>query len=106
MEVASVLKVARTEERGTKLSFCKCPLGDRLSDGALSCPCESIQPVDWGFVKVARPEFNFVQNGPSGFLETTVTVTVSKLSALCIAKIVESTRFACWGVAFISKILS
>ena len=71
LEVPPVLKVSRTEEGGTKLSVRECPLRDCLSDGALPRPCEPIQPVDRGLVKVACPEFDLVQNGSTGPLETT-----------------------------------
>ena len=44
------------------------------------------------------PEFDLVQNYSSGSLETTVTVTVSKLGVFRIAELVEGTRFGCQGI--------
>ena len=52
VEVAPVLEVSRTEERGTELSFYEQPLRDRLRDRALSCPCQSVEPVDGGLAEV------------------------------------------------------
>jgi len=53
MEVAPVLKVSGTEEGGTELIICEQPLCGRLSDRALSCPGQSVEPVDGGLAEVS-----------------------------------------------------
>jgi hypothetical protein len=83
VEVAPVLEVSRAEEGGTEPSVCERPLRDGLRDGGLPRSSEPIQPVDRGLVKVARPEFDLVQNGPASSLETTITVAMSILGLLC-----------------------
>ena len=41
------------EGGGTELIICKQPLCDRLRDRALSCPGQSVQPVDGGTAEVS-----------------------------------------------------
>ena len=53
VEVAPVLEVSGAEERGTELIICEQPLRDRLSDRALSCPGQSVEPVDGGLAEVS-----------------------------------------------------
>ena len=53
MEVAPVLEVSGTEEGGTELIICEQPLCDRLCDRALSCPGQSVEPVDGGLAEVS-----------------------------------------------------
>ena len=88
LQVSSVLKVPRTEEGSTKMPIREHPLRNCLSDGALPRPCEPIQPVDRGFMKVACPEFNLVQNGYMGPLETTGAVAMSVLGLLRKAEVI------------------
>ena len=95
MEVTSVLEVSGTEERGTKLSICKQPLCDRLRDGALSCPGQSVQPVDGRLAEVPRPVFNSVQDGSASSLEATPMVAMSILNSLCATKLVEGGCLSC-----------
>ena len=77
------------------MSFCKNSLCDCLSDGALPRPCESVQPVDRGLVKVACPAFDLVENGNTGPFETTLTVAVLILGLSRGAKISEDSGFSC-----------
>jgi len=53
VEVAPVLEVSGAEERGTELTICEQPLRDRLCDCALSCPGQSVEPVDRGAAEVS-----------------------------------------------------
>jgi hypothetical protein len=94
-EVAPVFEISGAEEGGTESPLCEQPLRDRLSNGALSRSSESIQPVNRSFVKVACPEFDLVQDGTAGPLETTVAVAMAVLGLSSAAKIVEGTRFGC-----------
>ena len=95
MKVAPVLEISGAEEGSTELSVREHPLGDRLSDGSLPCTSESIEPVDRGFVEVACPKLDLVQDGPASPLETTITVAVSVLGLFGVAGVVEDTRFGC-----------
>ena len=52
MEVVSVLEVPGAEEGGTELIIREQPLCDCLRDGALSCPSQSVEPVDGGLGEV------------------------------------------------------
>jgi len=94
-EVAAVLEVSRTEEGGTKLTGCECPLRDRLGDGALPRSGQPVQPVDARFVKIPCPEFDFVQDGSTGSFQTTIVVAMSIFSRLRTAEIIEGGRFSC-----------
>ena len=95
LEVASVLEVSGAEERGAEPRVCERPLRDRLRDGAFSRPCESIQPVDWGLVKVACPKLDLVQNCSASPLEATVTIAVPILGLLCASETVDDSCFSC-----------
>ena len=94
LEVTLVRKVPRTEEGGAKPSVCEGPLRDRLSNGALPHPCEPVQPIDRGSMKVECPEFDLVQKDPTRSLEATVTVAVSVLGLVGIAKTLEDFRIS------------
>ena len=52
-EVAPIFEVSGAEERGTEMVICEQPLCDRLRDGALPCPGQSVEPVDGGPVEVS-----------------------------------------------------
>ena len=88
-----ILKVSRAEEGGPEPSFCENPLRDRLRDRGLPRPSESIQPVDRRLVKVARPEFDLIQNVAAGPLEATVAVAMSIFGLLRTMDIVEDNCF-------------
>ena len=77
-----VLKISRTEERGTKPPIRKQPLRNCLSDSALPRSSEPIQPVDRGPENVVCPEFDLVENGYAGPLKTTVAVAMPILGLL------------------------
>ena len=95
LEVPPVLEVSRTKEGGTKLSLRKCPRCDSLGDRTLSHPCESIQPVDGGLVKVACPAFDLVKNGDTRPFEARLTIPVSILGLFCAVKVIEDSGFSC-----------
>jgi hypothetical protein len=94
-EVAPVFKVSGAEEGGTESSLCERPLRDCLSNGALPRSSETVQPVNRGFVKVACPELDLVQDGTAGPLETSVAVAMAVLCLSSATKIVEGSRFGC-----------
>ena len=56
------------------MSGCEHPIGDRLCDGGLPRPGQPVQPVDRRLVEIPCPEFDLVQDGSSGSLQTTCTV--------------------------------
>ena len=95
MEITPVQVVPRTEERGTELPSCKHPLCDRLCDCTLPCPSQPIQPVDRRLVKVLCPEFDLIQDGPAGPLQTTVTVAMTILGPLRTGEIIEGGQLSC-----------
>jgi len=95
MEAAPVQVVSRTEEGGTKLSGCEHPLRDRLRDGGLPRPSQPVQSVDGRLVEIHCPEFDFVQDGSSGSLQTTFTVAMSIFGRLRTAEIVEGGCLSC-----------
>ena len=97
MEVPPVLEVSGAKEGSTKPSICKRPLRDRLGDGALPRPSETIQPVDGGLVEVADPQFDLIQNCCARSPETTIAVAVSIPSLLCTPDTVEGGCFGCGG---------
>ena len=66
MEIAAVLVVSRTEERGPKLSIHERPFCDRLRDGS----GKPVQPVYRGSDGVSNPVFDLVQNGFTGEMVT------------------------------------
>jgi hypothetical protein len=94
LEISPVLEVPGAEEGGTESPVCKRPFCDRLSDCHLPRSRESVQPVDGLLSKVMCPQFYLVQNCPAGSLETTVAISMSILGLVCIAKIVEDSRFS------------
>ena len=94
-EVAPVLEVSRTEEGGTKLSGCEHPLRDRLGDGALPRPSQPVQPVDGRLAKIPCPDFDLVQDGYAGSLQTTFTVAMPIFNLLRTAEIIEGGRLSC-----------
>ena len=95
LEIAPILVVSRTEEGSPEPSFCSGPLRNRLGDGSLPGSSEPVQPVDRRSVEVARPEFDLVQNGTAGSLETTFAFAVPILSLMCIMNVVEDGPFSC-----------
>ena len=94
LEIAPVLEVSRAKEGGPEPSLGEHPLCDRPRDRTLSRSGESIQPVDGGQARVARPEFDLVQNRAPGSLETTIVVAVSILSPLRLMEIFEDSCFS------------
>ena len=88
VEVAPVFEVSGAEERGAESTVCEYSLRDCLRDGALPGPSKSVQPVDGGFVKVAGPEFDPIQDCGASTPKTTVPVAVSILSVLCTPDVV------------------
>ena len=92
VEAAPIREVSRTEG-GAVLSVCEHSLHNRLRDRALACPGQPVQPVDRRPVEVPCPEFDLVQDGSTGPLQTTITVTVPEFCCLCTAKIVEDCCF-------------
>ena len=94
MEVPPILEIPRTEEGGTKLAICEQSLRDSPRDGALPGSRQPIQPVDGELARVSCPEFDTVQNGSAGSLETTFLLAVSKLGPTCTAEIVEGRFFS------------
>ena len=98
LEVPAVLEVPRAEEGCTQPPICKGPFRDRLRNGALPRPCETVQPVDGGFVEVAGPEFDFVQNCCPCSSETTIPVAMSILGVLCAPYIIKDSGFGCGRV--------
>ena len=95
LEVPSVLEVSGAKERGAKPSICKRPLRDRLGDGTLPRPSETVQPVDGGLVEVADPKFDLVKNGCARPPETTIAVAVSIPGLLCTPDAVEGSCVSC-----------
>ena len=95
MEVAPILKVSRTEERGPELTICEHPLRDRLRDRALPCPSQPIQPVDRRLVEISCPEFDLVQDSSTGSLQATFAVAMPIFGPLRTAEIIEDGRFSC-----------
>ena len=95
MKVTPVFEVSGAKEGGAEPSIRGQPLRDGLCDGALPCSSQSIQPVDGGFVKVSRPDFNFIQDSSAGTLEAAFTVTVSIFGLPCAAEVVEERFFSC-----------
>ena len=61
MQVATVLKVAGTEERGSKLPVGKDPLANRLGNRRLTGPGEPVQPEDRRLYEVLGPRLDLVQ---------------------------------------------
>ena len=95
VEVTPILEVSGAKEGGAELSICERPLRDRLCDSALPRPSEPVQPVNGGFVGVADPGFDLVQNFCARPPETTVAVAVSIACLLCVSYIIEDSCFAC-----------
>ena len=95
VEVAPIREVSRTEEGGTELSICEHPLRNRLRDRALACPGQPVQPVDRRLVEVPCPEFNLVQDGDAGSLQTSSPATVPILCCPRTAEIVEDSYLSC-----------
>ena len=95
LEVPPVLEVSGAKEGGAKPSICKRPLRDRLGDGTLSRPSETVQPVDGGLAEVADPKFDLIQDCYARSPETTIAVAVSIPGLLCTPDTVEGGRFGC-----------
>ena len=95
VKVAPVSEVSGAKEGGTESPVCECPFGGRLCDGSLSRPSKPIQPVDGGFVKVAGPEFDRVQNCGARSLEATIAVAMLILGLLCTPDTAEDGSFDC-----------
>ena len=95
LEVAPILEVSRTEERGTEPPVCEESLRDRLRDGGLPRPSQAIQPVDGGLVKVPCPEFDLAQDSSTCPLQATIAVAVSILDILRAVDISENSCFNC-----------
>ena len=96
LEVAPVLEVSGTEKGGAEPSVCECSLRDCLRYGAFSRPCESIQPVDRGLVKVACLKLDLVQNcSLASPLEATVTIAMPVLGLFCASETVDDGCFNC-----------
>ena len=97
VEIAPILEISRTEERGTKPSVRERPFCDRLGDSSLACPSNPVQPVDRGLSEVPGPKFDLVQNSYTCPLETAIAFTMPKLRPLRTAEIVEDSRFGYQG---------
>ena len=95
MEVAPILEVPRTEERGTELTVREHPLRDGLRDRTLPRPRQPIQPVDGRLVEISCPEFDLVQDSSTGSLQTTFAVAMPIFGPLCTAEIIKDSRFGC-----------
>ena len=95
MEVAPILKVPRTEERGPELTVREHPLGDGLRDSTLPRPSQPIQPVDRRLVEISCPEFDLVQDSSAGSLQATFAIAMPIFGSLCTAEIIEDSRFGC-----------
>ena len=93
LEAPPVLEVSGAKEGSTKPSICKRPLRDRLGDGTLPRPSETVQPVDGGLVEVADPMFDFVQNCCTRPPETAIAVAVPIPGLLCTSDTVEDSCF-------------
>ena len=89
VEVAPVQEVPRTEEGGSKLTICEHPLCDRLGDGALPCPGQSVQPIDRRFIEIPCPDFDLVQDSSTGSLQTSFAVAMAILCRLSAAETIE-----------------
>jgi hypothetical protein len=77
------------------LSACERLLRHRLRDGGLPRPGKPVQPVDGRFPRASCPEFDLIQNGSAGSLETTVTVPVSIFGLLRVTEFIQDNRFGC-----------
>jgi len=99
VEIAPVLEVSGAEEGGPKLSVWENPLRDRLRDGGLPRPCQPVQPINWGLVKVPCPEFDLVQNDSAVSLEATPAVAMPTPSTPRTGDTVEDSRFSYRGFA-------
>ena len=95
LEVPPVLEVSGAKEGSTKPSICKRPLSDRLGDGTLPRPSETVQPVDGGLVEVADPKFDIVQDGRACSSKATTAVAMSILGTFCIPDVIENSGFSC-----------
>ena len=100
LEVTPVLEVSGAKEGGAQSPVRKCLLRDRLGDGALPRPSETVQPIDGGLVKVTGPKFDFVQDGYACSSKTTTAVAMSILGAFCTPDVVENGGFGCRMVFF------
>ena len=72
------------------MPICKHPLCNCLCNGALPCPSQPIQPVNWGFVKVPCPELNLIQDTSAGSLETTFSASMPIFSSISTTDVVEN----------------
>ena len=95
LKVASIQEVSRTEERGTKLSFCENPLRDLLRDSALPRPGQPIQPIDRRLAEIPCPKLDPVQDGFASSPQTTFTAAMSIFSCLGAAETIEDARVGC-----------
>ena len=95
LEVAPVLEVSGAEEGCTQPPVRKRPLRNSLCDGALARPSEPVQPVDLGFVEVAGPEFNFVQDRRARSSKATIPISMPIFSLLGAPYTVEDSGFGC-----------
>ena len=95
LEVPPVLEVSGAKEGGAKPSICERPLRDRLGDGALPCPGETVQPVDGGLAEVTNPKFDLIQGCCARSPETTIAVAVSIPCLFCTLDTVEDGCFSC-----------
>ena len=62
MEVSAIFEIARAEEGCSQPPVSEDALGNRLGDRGLAGPCEPVQPVDGGHVRIFRPRFDVFQN--------------------------------------------
>ena len=95
VEVAPVQEVPRTEERGSEVSICEHPLCDRLGDGALPGPGQSVQPVDGRLVEIPCPDFDLIQDSSAGSLQTAFAVAVAIFCGLSTSEIIEDGGLSC-----------
>ena len=73
------------------------PLRDRLCNGALPRPSQPVQPVDRRPGKIRCPEFDLVQDGTTGSLQTALAVAVPISGRLRTREIIEGAQFGCSG---------
>ena len=82
LEIAPVLEIARTEERGSQQPVGEDPFADRLGDRGFASPGQPVQPEDRRLVKVFGPRLDLVQDAFSRPFEATMAVAMAVLCPL------------------------
>ena len=95
VEVTPIQEVSRLEERGAELSACECPLCDRLRDGTLPRPSQSVQPIDRWPIEIPRPELDRVQDMSADSLEAAFAAAVPIPGCPRAGEVVEDGYISC-----------